>query len=69
MFPAKQGRGLIAGGSSRAVLELAGITDIVTKIHGSSNKINVVKATMAALLSTKTKEEIAAKRGKSPEEI
>lgn len=69
MFPAKQGRGMIAGGSARAVIELAGITDIVTKVHGSTNKINVVKATLNGLLSVKTKEEIAAKRGKSTEEI
>lgn len=69
MFPAKEGTGVIAGGSARAVLELAGFSDIVTKVHGSTNKINVVKATLNGLLSTKTKEEIAAKRGKTPEEI
>lgn len=69
MFPAKPGTGMIAGGSARAVLELAGFTDIVTKVHGSTNKINVVKATLHGLLSIKTREEIAAKRGKSPEEI
>lgn len=69
MFPAKEGTGVIAGGSARAVLELAGFTDIVTKVHGSRNKINVVKATLDALLSLKTREEIAAKRGKAPEEI
>lgn len=69
LFPAKEGTGLICGGSARAIIELAGIKDIVTKIHGSSNKINVVKATLAGLLSIKTKEEIAAKRGKSVEEI
>lgn len=69
MFPAKEGTGVIAGGSARAVLELAGFTDIVTKVHGSTNKINVVKATLNGLLSTNTLEEIAAKRGKLPEEI
>ena len=69
LLPAKQGTGVIAGGSARAVIELAGIKDIVTKTHGSSNKINCVKATMAGLLSLKTKEEIARRRGKSVEEI
>lgn len=69
LLPARQGTGVIAGGSARSVIELAGIKDIVTKTHGSSNKINCVKATMAGLLSLKTKEEIARRRGKSVEEI
>lgn len=69
LIPAPEGTGVIAGGSARAVIELAGIRNIVTKKHGSSNKINVVKATMAGLLSLKTKEEIARRRGKSVEEI
>lgn len=69
MMPAKEGRGVIAGGSARSVLELAGIKDIVTKVHGSTNKINCVKATLKGLLSLKTKEEIAAKRGISVEEV
>lgn len=69
MFPAKEGTGVIAGGSARAVLELAGIKDIVTKIHGSSNKINCVKATMNGLVALRTREEVAALRGKKPEEI
>ena len=69
LLPARQGTGVIAGGSARAVIELAGIKDIVTKTHGSSNKINCVKATMAGLLSLRTKEEIARRRGKSVEEI
>ena len=69
LLPAKEGTGVIAGGSARAVIELAGIKNIVTKTHGSSNKINCVKATMAGLLSLKTKEEIARRRGKSVEEI
>ncbi len=69
LLPAPEGTGVIAGGSARAVIELAGIKNIVTKIHGSSNKINCVKATMAGLLSLKTKEEIARRRGKSVEEI
>ena len=69
MLPAPDGTGVIAGGSARAVIELAGIHNIVTKKHGSSNKINCVKATMQGLLSLKTKEEIARRRGKSVEEI
>ncbi|MBO5394907.1 MAG: 30S ribosomal protein S5 [Clostridia bacterium] len=69
LLPAPEGTGVIAGGSARAVIELAGIRNIVTKKHGSSNKINVVKATMEGLLSLKTKEEIARRRGKNVEEI
>ncbi len=69
LLPAKPGCGVIAGGSARSVIELAGIKDIVTKIHGSTNKINCVKATLNGLLSIRTVEEVAAKRGKSPEEI
>ena len=69
MIPAKEGTGVIAGGAARSVIELAGISNIVTKIHGSTNKINCVKATLNGLLSVKTKEEIAARRGKSVEEI
>lgn len=69
MFSAPQGTGVIAGGSARAVIELAGIKDIVTKSHGSNNKINGVRATVEGLKLLRTKEEIAALRGKSVEEI
>jgi len=69
MFPAPKGTGVIAGGSARAVVELAGIKDIVTKSHGSNNKINGVKATIEGLKMLRTKEEIAALRGKSVEEL
>ena len=69
MMPAEEGHGVIAGGAARAVLEVAGIKNIVTKIHGSTNRINVVKATMNGLLGLKTREEIASRRGKKPEEI
>jgi small subunit ribosomal protein S5 len=62
MKPAAPGTGLIAGGGMRAVLELAGIKDVVAKSLGSSNAINVVKATMKALQALSTKEEILAKR-------
>ena len=63
LFPAKEGTGVIAGGSARSVIELAGIKDIVTKIHGSRNKINCVKATVNGLTSIMTKEQVAARRG------
>jgi len=69
MFPAPEGKGVIAGGSARAVVELAGIKDIVTKAHGSNNKINGVKATIDGLKQLKTREEIASLRGKKIEEI
>ena len=69
MLPAEEGHGVIAGGAARAVLEVAGIKKIETKIHGSTNRINVVRATLNGLLSLKTREEIAARRGKKPEEI
>ena len=69
MIPAEEGHGVIAGGAARAVLETAGVKNIVTKIHGSTNRINVVRATLNGLLSLKTREEIAARRGKKPEEI
>ena len=69
MFSAPKGTGIIAGGSARAVIELAGIKDIVTKAHGSNNKINGVKATVEGLKKLRTREEIAALRGKSVEEI
>ena len=69
MFPAKEGCGVIAGGGTRAVLELAGVKDIVTKIHGSTNKINCVKATLKGLTALRTKEEVALARRKSVSEI
>ncbi len=69
LLPAKAGTGVIAGGSARAVLELAGIKNIVTKIHGSTNKLNCVKATMQGLQALKTREEIASRRGIAVEEV
>jgi len=67
--PAAVGTGLIAGGSVRPVLELAGYRDIRTKIIGTTNPRNVVSATIQALLSMSTIEQVAAKRGKKVEEI
>jgi len=69
LMPAPKGAGVIAGGPARAVLELAGVKDIFTKSIGSSNSINVVKATLVGLGQLKTVEEIAALRGKTVEEI
>lgn len=69
MAPAPKGTGIIAGGPMRAVFEVMGITDIVAKSHGSSNPYNMVRATMDALKNSTTATDIAAKRGKSVEEI
>jgi small subunit ribosomal protein S5 len=67
--PASAGTGVIAGGAVRAVVESAGIHDILTKCLGSSNPHNVVRATIAALKMLKSAENIADKRGKQVEEI
>ena len=67
--PASKGRGIIASGAVRSVVELAGYKDIVTKSLGSSNKINVVKATIESLKKLRTVEEIAKIRDKKVEEI
>ena len=69
MAPAPAGTGIIAGGPMRAVFEVLGITDIVAKSHGTSNAYNMVRATLDALTSSTTPAEIAAKRGKSVEQI
>lgn len=67
--PAVEGSGVIAGGSARAVLELAGYKDIKTKVLGTNNPRNVVYATLAGLKSMRTAEQIAKKRGKTVSEI
>lgn len=69
MAPAPRGTGIIAGGPMRAVFEVLGITDIVAKSHGTSNPYNMVRATLDALNNCTTPAEVAAKRGKSVEEI
>ena len=61
--PASQGTGVIAGGSVRAVVEAAGIRDILSKVHGSTNPVNVVRATIEALRDLSSAEEISARRG------
>jgi small subunit ribosomal protein S5 len=67
--PASAGTGLIAGGGIRAVLEAAGVTDILTKCIGTNNTQNIVRATMAGLQSLCTKEEVAKRRGLRSEDL
>ena len=69
MAPAPKGTGIIAGGPMRAVFEVMGITDIVAKSHGSSNPYNMVRATLDALIKSTTAAEVAAKHGKSVEDL
>ena len=67
--PAAAGTGIIAGGSVRAILELAGVRDVVSKSLGARTKINMAQAALNGLQSIKTPEEVARLRGKSVEEI
>lgn len=67
--PARAGRGIIAGGASRIVLELAGVKDVVSKSLGSNTQINTAKATIKALESQRNVAHIAALRGKTVEEV
>jgi len=67
--PASAGTGVIAGGSVRAVVEAAGIRDLLSKSMGSTNPVNVVRATIEALASLRSADAIAARRGKSAEEL
>jgi len=67
--PASDGTGIIAGGTMRAVFEAVGIHDVLAKCIGSTNPVNVVRATMKALTSVQNPDDVAAKRGKTVEEI
>ena len=69
MQPASDGTGIIAGGAMRAVLEVAGVHDVLAKCIGSSNPFNVVRATVNGLANMTSPEKVAAKRGKSVAEI
>jgi len=69
MQPASDGTGIIAGGPMRAVLECVGIHNVLAKSHGSTNPVNVVRATIKALQAISAPETIAAKRGKTVEEL
>jgi len=69
MLPAKDGTGVIAGGPMRAIFEVLGVTNVVAKSTGSTNPYNMVRATLNGLSKMNTPSEIAAKRGKSVEEI
>lgn len=69
MQPASEGTGVIAGGTMRALLEAAGVQNVLAKCYGSTNPVNVVRATFKALSNMRSPEAVAAKRGKSLEEI
>jgi small subunit ribosomal protein S5 len=69
MAPAPKGTGIIAGGPMRAIFEVMGVSNVVAKSHGSSNPYNMVRATLDAFTNMSTPAEIAAKRGKTVEEI
>ena len=69
MQPASEGTGVIAGGAMRAVLEVAGVENVLAKCYGSTNAANVVRATFNGLKEMSSPEKVAAKRGESVEEI
>jgi len=69
MQPASAGTGIIAGGAMRAVLEICGVQNVLAKCYGSTNPVNVVRATFNALKTMASPDSVAAKRGKSVEEI
>ena len=69
MQPAAEGTGIIAGGAMRAVLELVGVQNVLAKCYGSTNPVNVVRATINALRSMESPEEVATRRGKKTAEI
>ena len=69
MQPASEGTGIIAGGAMRAVLEIAGVQNVLAKCYGSTNPVNVVRATIKGLQNMRAPEDVAAKRGKSVTDI
>ena len=69
MQPASEGSGVIAGGAMRAVLEVAGVQNVLAKCYGSTNPVTVVRATINGLNAMKSPSDVAAKRGKSVEDI
>ncbi|NRA64431.1 MAG: 30S ribosomal protein S5 [Pseudobacteriovorax sp.] len=69
MYPAKKGKGIIAGGAVRIIAELAGIEDIVCKVHGTRNQQNVVRAVINGLAQLETIEEYAGRRGKEAVDV
>jgi small subunit ribosomal protein S5 len=69
MQPASEGTGVIAGGAMRAVLEAAGVHNVLAKCYGSTNPVNVVNATFKALKNIRSPGQVAAKRGKNVEEL
>jgi small subunit ribosomal protein S5 len=69
MQPASEGTGVIAGGAMRAIMELAGVQNVLAKCYGSTNPVNVVHATFKGLKHMRAPESVAAKRGKTLEEI
>ena len=69
MQPASEGTGVIAGGAMRSILELAGVQNVLAKCYGSTNPVNVVRATFNGLRDMRSPDDVAAKRGKSVEEV
>jgi small subunit ribosomal protein S5 len=69
MQPASEGTGIIAGGAMRAIFEVVGVRDVLAKCIGTNNPMNVVRATMNGLTRMNSPDHVAAKRGKTVEEI
>jgi small subunit ribosomal protein S5 len=69
MRPASEGTGIIAGGTMRAIFEAAGVKNVLAKIIGTTNPVNVARATIAGLSTVRNAREVASRRGKSIEEI
>lgn len=69
MQPASEGTGIIAGGAMRAVMEVAGVYNVLGKCYGSTNPVNVVRATLKGLKAISSPEDVAAKRGKAVKDI